>query len=86
MKEYRDFSKQAGLNNCHMQLQLRRFHTFIKAVNTLFFNATGGRFRGFVGTGDATVVFKLDTCVNLDYICIKGYYQTIGIFYYWKGW
>ncbi len=37
-----------------------------KGCQYVIFNATGGRFYGFVGTGDATVAFKLDSCVNLD--------------------
>ena len=39
---------------------------FYKGCQYVVFNATGGRFHGFVGTGDATVAFKLDSCVNLD--------------------
>ena len=37
-----------------------------KGCQYVVFNATGGRFYGFVGTGDATVAFKLDSCVNVD--------------------
>jgi quinoprotein glucose dehydrogenase len=37
-----------------------------KGCQYVVFNATGGRFHGFVGTGNATVAFKLDSCVNFD--------------------
>jgi len=39
---------------------------FYKGCQYVVFNATGGRFHGFIKTGDATVALKLDSCVNLD--------------------
>jgi len=39
---------------------------FFKGCQYVVFNATGGRFHGFVKNGDATVAFKLDSCVNSD--------------------